>query len=111
MLGCRLPRMPGTTPAPRYADDWLTSEESSVDSRPCLKLLTLPRHVAVMQRGEDTAQRVQAGEDVDHRDAHFGRRTRFGSGDAHQATDGLYQQVVAGQLGALAGPRNPVMAQ
>ena len=31
MLGCRLPMIPGMTPAPRYADDWFTSEDSSVD--------------------------------------------------------------------------------
>ncbi len=31
--GCRLPRMPGTSPAAAYAEDWLTRPDSKDDSK------------------------------------------------------------------------------
>ncbi len=56
--------------------------------------------VAVCQRRQDSAQRVQAGQHVDQGHAGLGRIAGFGSGDAHQAADRLDQEVVAWQLGA-----------
>ena len=51
------------------------------------------------QRGQDSDQRVQAGQDVDESDSHFGGFIGAGTGDAHQSADGLHQQVVARQGG------------
>ena len=80
-------------------------DDNSTESRLVSTRCPSSGAVAVGQRDQDPDQRVQAGQDVDECDADLGGFIRFGSGDAHQSTDGLHQQVVAGQGGTSARGR------
>jgi hypothetical protein len=59
------------------------------------------RAVAGAQGGLDADDRVEAGEDVDERDAHLGGLAAglvALAGDAHEPADGLHEQVVTRQV-------------
>ena len=87
----------GVTPAATTALAWLTSPDSAEDSRLTSTCCPSPVAVAVAQRGEHADRGVQPGHHVEDRDARAVRRSVGVAGQAHQAGDGLHDEVVAGQ--------------
>ena len=77
-------------------DRHLCVEQREVD------VLPRARAVAMGKRAENRDRRVEAGEDIGHRDTHFhwaATRMLVGlAGDAHQTADSLDHEIVAGLI-------------
>ncbi len=101
---------PGTTPAPTTDDAWLTSADSSEVSRLTSTCCPTPVSIAVSYSSKDAYRGMQTGDDIHDRDSSFRGFAGTGAGDAHQATHGLDEEVVSGQIRPRSDP-NPVMEQ
>ena len=107
MLGWALPIRAGHRAGDRVAGGLVGERGRAATEQVDLDELPLAGALAMAQGGEDPDRGEQAGEHVDERDADLLRLAVGLAGDAHQAADGLDEQVVAGELRAGARRRSP----
>jgi len=93
----------GTKPPAVYDEPWFTRAASSEDSRSTSTLCPSPLLLRCCRAARIPTVEKQAGEDVDQGDADLLRLAVRVPRDAHQAADGLDEQVVTGQ-GRAGGP-------
>ena len=98
MFGCSVPIGPATTPPSRWFAAWFTIAATLASNSDTLTWRPRPVRARSCEGGQDADRGLEAGDDVEQRDAGLHGLPARLAGHAHQARQRLHDDVVAGTV-------------